>query len=140
MPAIRPLITKTSRPFWDALDEGRIEIQQCERCTKWVFYPRNICPYCGAMDLCWKIVSGKASLYTFTVAIAPVSIDFLEDAPLLLAVAELAEGVHIPTTLVDVATDDIKIGMDLEPVFDRVRLGDITLLRFKPAGNASASR
>ncbi len=133
MTFLRPLITETSRPYWQALRQERIDIQHCRRCGRWVFYPRNICPHCGAMELDWKTASGDASLYTFTVALAPVSVDFVEDVPLFLAVAVLAEGVHIPTTLVDVSADDIEIGMKLEPVFDHEHLGDITLLRFKPA-------
>ena len=133
MAIVRPLITDTSRPYWNALRQGHIEIQQCDRCTKWVFYPRNLCVHCGSMALSWQRVSGQATLYTFTVAVVPVSIDFVDDTPLLLAVAELAHGVRIPTTLVDVAPQDIRIGMDLEPVFDSDRISDITLLRFKPA-------
>ena len=133
MALVRPLITHVSRPFWNALDQGRIELQQCERCAQWVFYPRVLCPHCGSTALAWKHVSGHATLYTFTLAMTPVSIDFVDDAPLLLAVAELAEGVRIPTTLVQIAPEAVVIGMALEPVFDRTRLGDMTLLRFKPS-------
>jgi len=63
----------------------------------------------------------------------PVSEDFLDEVPLVLAVAELLEGVRIPTTLVQVATTEVSIGMKLKPVFDKERLGDITLLRFRPS-------
>ncbi len=131
--SLPPLITKVSRPYWDALAQSRIALQQCESCARWIFYPRNICPHCGEMRLAWKTASGRATLYTFTVAEVPVSEDFANECPLILAVAELEEGIRIPTTLVRTPVNTIKIGMPLFPVFDRERLTGITLLRF--AGN-----
>ncbi len=44
---------------------------------------------------------------------------------------ELAEGVRLTSTLVDIAADDIRIGMALAPVFDDQ--DGVTLLRFRPA-------
>ena len=133
MVLLRPLITETSLPYWTALNLGRIEIQRCDSCRKWVFYPRRFCSHCGGTALTWTKVSGDATVYTYTVAMTPVSEDFLDEVPLVLAVAELLEGVRIPTTLVQVATTEVSIGMKLKPVFDKERLGDITLLRFRPS-------
>lgn len=128
----RPLISETSRPYWDGLRQDRILIQHCGACDSFIFYPRLLCPVCGGAPG-WREVSGCATLYTFTLAEAPVSPDFRDADPLLLAVAELAEGVRIPTTLVDADADTISIGMALEPVFDHATFGDVTLLRFRPA-------
>jgi len=52
--------------------------------------------------------------------------------PQHLAVVELEEGVRVTSTLVNVADEDICIGMPLKPVFDRVS-DEATLLRFEPA-------
>ncbi len=131
MACLPPLITDTSRPFWDALKNRRISIQRCDACTKWVFYPRRFCPGCGSTHLSWREVSGEATLYMFTLAVLPVSEDFMDAGPQLLAVAELIEGIRLPTTLVELEPDCVKIGMSLEPVFDEATLGDITLLRFR---------
>lgn len=48
----------------------------------------------------------------------------------VLAVAEL-HGVHIPTSLVDTAPEQIVIGMPLQPVFDHETYSGFTLLRFR---------
>lgn len=136
MAAPRPLISEVSRPYWNGLRQERILIQQCKACQSFIFYPRLLCPSCGG-EPGWREVAGRASLYTFTLAEAPVSPDFRDAGPLLLAVAELAEGVRIPTTLVNADPDAVSVGIALEPVFDHATFGDITLLRFRPAAGPS---
>lgn len=128
----RPVPTPTSRPFWDALKEARIEIQQCRDCGGWVFYPRNRCSHCLSDALEWRPVSGRATLYTFTVTRQPTSPHFADEVPQRLAVVELEEGVRMTSTLVNVTDDHIRVGMALEPVFDAVD-ENVTLLRFQPA-------
>jgi hypothetical protein len=82
--------------------------------------------------LSWHTVSGRGTLYTFTIARQPTSPHFADDVPQHLAVVELDEGVRVTSTLVNVAEEDIRIGMPLKPVFDRVS-DEATLLRFEPA-------
>jgi uncharacterized OB-fold protein len=57
---------------------------------------------------------------------------FADEVPQLLALVELAEGVRVSTTLVDVEPDAIRVGLPVEPVFDHGDDG-ITLLRYRPA-------
>lgn len=128
-----PIITETSRPWWDALGHGEIAMQRCDSCASWVFYPRNFCPSCSSRDLTWSPVSGNATLYTFSVAETPVAKAFAHlDRP-VLAVVELANGVRVPSRLVDVAPEDVRIGMALEPVFDAESYEGVTMLLFRPA-------
>ena len=127
-----PQPTPVTRPFWDALAEGRIRIQRCQDCSGWVFYPRSHCSHCLSERLEWREVSGAATLYTFTITHQATAPFFADEVPQRLAVVELAEGVRMTSTLVDVADADIRIGMRLKPVFDHVS-ADVTMLRFAPA-------
>ena len=127
-----PLPTPVTRPFWDGLAEGRICVQRCRDCEKWVFYPRSHCSHCLSDRLEWREVSGDASLYTFTVTRQPTAPFFADEVPQRLAVVELAEGIRITSTLVGVDDAQIRIGMRLKPVFDRVS-DAVTMLRFAPA-------
>jgi uncharacterized protein len=127
----RPEPTPVSQPFWDALREERVELQRCDDCGRWVYYPRSRCPACLSDRLAWTAVDGSGSVYTFTVAEQPTAPPFADEVPQLLAIVELAEGVRVSTTLVDVEPDAIAIGMPVAPVFDHCDDG-ITLLRFRP--------
>ena len=78
-----PVATATSRPFWDGLAVRKVMLQQCDACNGWVFYPRVRCSHCLSDRLTWKEVSGRAVLYTFTVARAPTAPQFADELPQL---------------------------------------------------------
>jgi len=128
-----PLISEMSRPFWDGLAAREIRIQRCDDCHGWVFYPRAFCPACTDRSLTWTPVTGTATLYSWTVARVPVAKAFAHLDQPILAVVELANSVRLPTTLVDVAPEAVRIGVSLDPVFDSATYEGITLLRFRPA-------
>ena len=127
-----PVPTPVSRPFWEGLAESKVRLQKCDACRSWVFYPRSRCSCCLSDQLRWQDVSGKGTLYTFTIARQPTSPHFASEIPQLLAVVELEEGVRLTTNLVHVAEADIRVGMRVKPCFERVS-PDITLLKFQPA-------
>jgi uncharacterized OB-fold protein len=123
--------TPTSQPFWDALAEGRVELQHCRSCSGWVYYPRSRCSHCLSEDLAWEEISGEGTLYTFTVARQPTTPAFSETENLLIAVVELDEGPHVTTSLEQVAIEDVVAGMRVKPCF--VPTDGVTLLRYQPA-------
>ena len=128
----RPLVTEAAKPFWTGLQGNHVVIQRCGNCHSWVWYPRERCTTCLSDDLRWTEVSGRATVYTYTVARSPTMPAFADDTPQLLAIVELDEGVRVTTTLADVAPEDVRIGMAVAPVFDHGSDG-ITLLRYRPA-------
>jgi hypothetical protein len=125
-----PQPTSRSQPFWDALKAHRIDIQQCDDCRRWVFFPRLHCPGCFSQALSWKTVSGEGELLTYTLSRVPTLPELADEVPQKLAVVRLAEGPHINTTLVGLAEDEIEIGMPVKPVFDDIVPGETTLLRY----------
>lgn len=125
-----PNPTEISAPYWAGLQAHEVRLQQCEH-GHWLFFPRTHCPRCGSRQLTWRTVSGEGQLYTYTVARVPTMPEFTDEMPQLLAVVELDEGVHINTTLVGVAPEQLRVGQRLRPVFDE-RPGSATLLRFTP--------
>ena len=128
-----PVMTEISAPFWKALKDGSIQLQQCNACHAWTFYPRRHCAHCLAHDLTWKEVSGRGTLYTFTVARIPTLPEFAGPDAQVLAVVELEQGVRINTTLVGLAPEAIKIGMPVKPVRARVKEDGTVLLRYTGA-------
>jgi uncharacterized OB-fold protein len=108
-------------------------IQQCDDCESWIFYPRARCPECLGNKLSWKQIAGTGTLYTYTVSRRPTHPAFAEDVPQMLAVVRFDQGPHITSTLVNVAEQDIEIGMAVEPVFDESSDSKAVLLRYQPA-------
>jgi uncharacterized OB-fold protein len=131
LPKPRPEPTPVSQPFWDALRDERVQLQRCDECSRWVYYPRSRCPSCLSDRLTWTGVEGLGTVYTFAVAEQATAPPFADEVPQLLAVVELTEGVRVSTTLVDVEPDAVSVGMPVAPVFDHGDDG-ITLLRFRP--------
>ena len=125
-----PVPTEISAPFWEGLKAERLLIQQCERCSHWVFYPRRHCPACFTHALAWREVSGGATLYSFTVTRIPTLPDFADEMPQILAVVELDQGVRINTNLVGLDEAEVKVGMRLQPVYAEVDAKGNRLLRF----------
>ncbi|HEX7096914.1 MAG TPA: Zn-ribbon domain-containing OB-fold protein [Acidimicrobiales bacterium] len=127
----RPRPTPTSQPFWDALRAERIDLQRCDECGSWVHYPRSRCSTCLSARLSWHTVDGSGHVYTFSVSRQPTAPPFADEVPQIIAVVELANGVRVTTTLVDVEPDDVRVGMAVQPVFEHGDDG-ITMLRYRP--------
>ena len=132
-----PHPTEISAPYWEGLKAHEVRIQQCDRGHS-LFFPRTHCPTCGSRSLKWSKVSGEGTLYSFTVARIPTMPEFTDEMPQALAVVELREGVRINTTMVGVAPEALKVGMEVRPVFDE-RPGEVTLLRFTAHGGSHPS-
>ena len=76
-----PHPNEVSQPFWDAAKRHELQIQRCNACGTYIFYPREACPECLATDLIWIPVSGKGRLYSYTIAQAPTHPAFADDVP-----------------------------------------------------------
>ncbi|MCP8689521.1 MaoC/PaaZ C-terminal domain-containing protein [Marinobacterium sedimentorum] len=134
-----PVMTEISRPFWQGLNDGEIRIQQCNQCEGWVFFPRRHCSHCLAHDLAWRKVDGRGTLYSYTLTRIPTLPEFADEMPQALAVVELEQGVRINSTLVGLDEDEIRVGMAVKAVLDRVDARGNTLLRFTGADKALES-
>ena len=133
-----PEPTPVTRPFWDGLAQHRILVQYSPSLDRYVFYPRALAPGTLADDLEWREISGRGTLYTFTVADRPTAPEWADSLPQLLAIVEWDEGPRFSTELVDVEPDQISIGMRVAPVFCDYPETGITLLRYRPADESGA--
>jgi uncharacterized OB-fold protein len=128
----RPEITELHAPFWDALRRHELVVQQCAACGRLRFIPSELCPECHSPDAGWALVSGRGTVYTFSVVHRAPTPAYQADAPYVVAYVELDEGPRMPARLVDIAPDAVTVGMPVTVVFDDVE-PDLTLCRFRPA-------
>lgn len=128
-----PVVDPESRPYWEALREGRLLLKRCGSCSRQHHYPRELCPYCGSDALEWSPVRGTGSVYSFTVARRPAGPAFKQDVPYVVAIIELDEGARMMSNIVGIDPDEVRIGQRVAVEFEAVT-AEITLPRFRPLG------
>ena len=128
-----PVISKLGRPFWEAARNGKLAIQQCKDCGKYIFYPSVVCEQCLSERLEWKEVTGKGTIESFSTVYRAFSGEFTADVPYTVALVRLDEGILFLTWLTGVEPDAAEIGMQVEVTFERIT-DEIHLHRFRPCG------
>ncbi|MFJ3462229.1 Zn-ribbon domain-containing OB-fold protein [Achromobacter spanius] len=93
--------------YRQALDEGRFLIQRCGGCDRAVFYPRMICPHCGADKLAFASPDGRGTVYSTTVVRRKPE----AGGDYNVALIDLQEGVRLMSRVDGVAPDAVRIGM-----------------------------
>ena len=116
-----------------ALNEGRFTLQRCTACERHVFYPRVLCPHCGADALDWVEPSGMGTVYSVTVVARREE----QGGPYNVALVDLDEGVRLMSRVEGIAAEDVKI--DMRVCHGIVREGDEdAVLVFRPLERQSA--
>lgn len=128
MPLPRP--TALSAPHWAGCREGRLRVQRCTSCGRYVFIPQPACPGCLTETLAWVESSGRGALYSYTTVHRPPRPAF--PVPYTVAIVELEEGFHMLTNLVECDASALRVGMPVEVVY-REMSEEITLPMFRPA-------
>ena len=127
----RPPTTSVGVVTFSIWKNGEI---RCQSCGFYVHYPRPICNRCLSEELAPEEVSGRGTLYAYTVAVQPFHPYFVDKVPYVLAVVELEEqaGLRVTTDIVDCDEDRLKVGLAVEVTFREVAPG-VTLPLFRPA-------
>jgi uncharacterized protein len=131
----RPAPDALTQPFWDGVNEGRLLIQRCRVCDHYIHYPRPVCRFCRSTDLDWAPVSGKGTVYSYTVTVQPFHPFWADKVPYVVATIELAEQPHLQfvSNIVDCDPSEVAVGMPVEVAFVNVAT-DLTLPVFRKVG------
>ena len=121
-----------TRPFWDALNDGRLLIKRCQSCGRAHYYPRTFCPYCWSEAVDWEQASGRGTIYTWSIVHQNDLPPFNERVPYVAAIVELDEGPRMMTNIVDCDVDGLEVGQRVAVTFRRIS-DDVTLPLFSPA-------
>jgi uncharacterized OB-fold protein len=126
-----PAISAAMQPFFEAAREHRLVVQQCRSCGALRFPAREICTRCLARDLGWAPVTGRGTVFSYTVVHQVYHPGFADAVPYPVVIVELEEGVRMVSNLVDCPLTAIAVGMPVEVVFDELT-PEVTLPRFRP--------
>jgi len=86
-----PVADELSQPIWDAAREHRLVVQRCAECGYYNHPPRPACDRCSAERLEFAPVSGRGTIFTFTVMHQPSVAGFEDEVPYVNIVVELEE-------------------------------------------------
>ena len=126
-----PEPTELSRGFWEAAGRRQLVAQRCSECRRWRHYPQLRCPFCHSKAWNWEPLSGRGTVYTFTITHQAFHAYWQDRVPYAVAIIELEEGIRMVS---DFHTEDIellRIGTRVEVIFEDGP--EFTLPRFRIA-------
>jgi uncharacterized OB-fold protein len=128
---LEPVASRQGEGHWAAARLGRLALQHCQTCHKYIFYPSFVCDRCLSTDLEWSDVAGRGTVESFTVVHRAFADEFARYLPYIVALVRLEDEINLLTWLVDVTPEDVRIGMPVEVVFERIS-DSVSLHRFRP--------
>lgn len=123
-PVIRPMVNQDNEFFWAGTAAGELRIQQCGGCGKLRHPPGPMCPHCHETKPEYTVASGLGEVYSFVVHHHPPVPG--RTPPYVVALVELEEGTRLLAELVDVAQEDVRVGLPVRigfvPVDDELTM------------------
>ena len=123
MPKLIPVPDGLSQPFWDAVNEKRLVLQNCTACDKLQYPPQPACQVCGTADhLAWKEVSGEGHIATYIVIEDGRLNRRMPDQPYNLALITLDQDptVNFYSNLPGTPPYEVPVGAAVEVTFEEV--------------------
>ncbi len=114
---VLPALDDTNEFFWTSGADGRLRFLRCQGCGYFLHPPGPRCPRCGSTELAPEPVSGRGTVFTFTVNHQQWA---GPEDPWVIAIVALDEqdDLRLTTNVVDCPADQISIGQPVEVTFD----------------------
>ena len=110
-----PNISPSMASFYDGAKQGRLLVQKCDDRGLLRFPAHELCSNCLSTRASWVGVSGRGEVYSFNV----------------MHQIYLEEGPKVVSNLVGVKPHEIKCGMPVEVMFEKLN-DQVTLPKFGP--------
>jgi uncharacterized OB-fold protein len=129
--AIQP--DQWTEPFWEAASQHRLVCARCAQCGTYRMPPSPFCPRCRSQQIEWEQVSGRGTVFTYTVVHHPVLPTLSDHVPYAVAVVRLpdAGGVRLLGNVVGMDSEDLTVGLPVRVVWADIREG-VSVPRFEP--------
>jgi uncharacterized protein len=100
----------TVREFFDGVRAGRLVVQRCAACGALAVPPKAVCPACESTRWDRATLGGDGEIASYTVIRVPPA-QFAADAPYVVAVVRMIEGVSLLGRLIGGPIDGVQVGM-----------------------------
>ncbi len=126
-----PQVNDDNRAFWTGGRDGELRIVRCNDDGYYIHPPAPRCPRCLGENVEPTPVSGRGTVYTFTVNERVWSPGL--EVPYVIAIVELDEqpGLRLMTNIVGVSPGEVAINMPVRVEFREQ--GDVHAPVFRPA-------
>ena len=105
---------------WRAYPQAyRLEAARCKKCGKVFFPPRLVCNNCNGREFEQFKMQRTGKVVTHTIIRTPAD-EFSGEAPFALGIIQMDDGPRLTSQIVDVAFEEIKIGMPVKLEFRRI--------------------
>ena len=113
------LADERTAEYFAGAARGELVLPRCDSCKRFVWYPEDECPHCGARSFTWTRVSGRGRVFTWTVVRRAFLPAFEEMVPFVTALVSLEEdpAVRIVSYIVDCEPDALAADLPVEAVF-----------------------
>jgi uncharacterized protein len=117
VPRMLPLAEGGSEFFWRSGADGTLRILRCDSCSNFIHPPAPYCPRCQGREVAPARVSGRGTVYSFTVNHHPW--DSLGDIYVIgLVEIEEQSDIRLMTNIVGIDPAEVRIGMLVQVVFE----------------------
>ena len=139
-----PVPDVLTKPYWDGCKQRLLKVQKCKSCERRRHRPSAGCHWCGEQETDWVELSGRGTVYTYTIVHRAFHPAFTDDIPYVvgLVAAEEDDTVRFHTRFVDCEPGDVRVGQEVEITFREDEDG--TVLPYwrpihQPSGTSSAA-
>jgi len=121
-----PVANELTKPFWDACNERRLVLQNCEACKRLHYPPTQKCGKCGG-NLVWKEVKGRGHIDVYFVIRDSRIRGFRSAQPINFAVITLDEdpGINFLSNLPGTPAGQVPVGAPVEVIFEQTGSGQL---------------
>lgn len=108
--------------FWRLCNRGELRFQRCADCSTWRHPPSPLCPACRSSQVRWDLVPDRAELFSYTVVHHAASPALKASVPYNVAIVafESLGDLRLVSNVIDAAPDELRIGMPLRLIWQRV--------------------
>jgi uncharacterized OB-fold protein len=92
-----------------------VSIHKCSSCGRFQSPPAYFCVSCKSDELEWTQIPGKGTLHTYSTVYVPLA-SLENEAPYTVAIVEFLEGLKLTGRLVNLISEDLAIGTQVEVV------------------------
>ena len=114
-----PPLTDRTGDYWRSGADGKLRIARCQSCKFYIHPAQQVCPKCRGRDVLFVPVSGKGSVYAYTINRYQWNPDM--PPPFTIAQIELDEQdkLLVMSNVIGIDPEEVKTGLRVSVTFDQ---------------------